>query len=113
MPMLRFVAYGEELNVVHPPRPADPKVPWEQQYAVKLRLKSTAMLPIGEGEAMGTGAQGGTRAGGAQAPAASGARRETPPAESPAGGTQSSTPAGAVEEGVKEGVRVLRGIFGR
>lgn len=48
--MLRMIAYGSELNLVHPPRPTDPKVPWEQQWAVKLRVKSmtTAMLGMGE-----------------------------------------------------------------
>jgi hypothetical protein len=44
--MLRLIAYGSELNLVHPPRPADPKQPWEQEWAVKVRVKSmtTAML---------------------------------------------------------------------
>lgn len=44
--MLRMIAYGSELNLVHPPRPADPKVPWEQLWAAKIRVKSqtTAML---------------------------------------------------------------------
>ena len=44
--MLRAIAYGNELNLVHPPRPTDPKVTWEQEWAVKVRLKSvtTAML---------------------------------------------------------------------
>ena len=26
--MLRVIAYGNELNLVHPPRPADPKAAW-------------------------------------------------------------------------------------
>lgn len=44
--MLRMIAYGNELNLAHPPRPTDPKVAWEPQWAVKLRVKSqtTAML---------------------------------------------------------------------
>jgi hypothetical protein len=44
--MLRMIAYGNELNLVHPPRPADAKQPWEQEWAVKVRVKSmsTAML---------------------------------------------------------------------
>src|SRR3990170_3076327 len=41
--MLNFIAYGDELNLVHPPRPKNPKQTWEQQYAVKVRLKSTGM----------------------------------------------------------------------
>ena len=44
--MLRMIAYGSELNLAHPPRPADPKVTWEPEWAVKVRVKSvtTAML---------------------------------------------------------------------
>lgn len=46
--MLRMIAYGSELNLAYPPRPSDPKVPWEPQWAVKVRVKSqtTAMLGI-------------------------------------------------------------------
>ncbi len=42
--MLRFTAYGRDLNVAWPEKPKDP------EWAVKLRLKSTAMLPLGAGE---------------------------------------------------------------
>lgn len=45
--MLRAIAYGHELNLVHPPRPADPKVAWEPQWAAKLRLKSVASAIVG------------------------------------------------------------------
>lgn len=38
--MTNLNAFGPELNVVHPPRPQDPKVTWEQQYQVRLRLRS-------------------------------------------------------------------------
>lgn len=41
--MLRFTAYGRELYVAWPEQPKEP------QWAVKLRLKSTAMLPLDEG----------------------------------------------------------------
>lgn len=49
--MLRAIAYGTEINLVHPPRPTDPKVTWEQEWAVKVRLKSvtTAMLGMDGG----------------------------------------------------------------
>lgn len=47
--MLRFVAYGEEVNFAHPPRPHDPKAPWNPEWAAKVRLKSTATTMIGEG----------------------------------------------------------------
>lgn len=107
--MLNGVAYGEELNLVHPPRPQDPKVAWDQQWAVKLRLRSGALVPLGEG--MGT--VGGRGADGA--PAAAGA--PAPSAPPPAGDGAPSSPmggaAGAVEQGVREGINTLRNLFGR
>lgn len=45
--MLRAIAYGHELNLAHPPRPTDPKVAWEPQWAVKLRVKSVASAIVG------------------------------------------------------------------
>ncbi len=45
--MLRLIAYGSELNLVHPPRPADPKATWEQVWATKVRVKSVASLMLG------------------------------------------------------------------
>jgi hypothetical protein len=99
MPMLQFIAYGDELNVVQPPRPQDPKQPWEQQYAVKVRLKSTSMLPLMDGmENMGMGAGGGVGAGAGGGQQAGG---EAQPGFNP------------VEEGVREGLRTLRGLIGR
>jgi hypothetical protein len=119
--MLNFIAYGDQLDVVFPPRPADPKVPWEQQYAVKLRLKSTSLTPLGEGLGGMSGAGRGseTTRGAAPAPApapapgsGSDASAGTAPAGQPAQGA-GGMPTDAVEQGVKEGVRVLRGLFGR
>jgi len=45
--MLRVIAYGNELNLASPPRPADPKAPWAPVWAVKLRLKSVATVMPG------------------------------------------------------------------
>jgi hypothetical protein len=45
MGMLSMIAYGDELNVSNPPKPA--KGPWNIDYTVKLRLKSTGMTMIG------------------------------------------------------------------
>lgn len=45
--MLRVIAYGSELNLAHPPRPADPKVRWEPVWAAKVRVKSVASLMMG------------------------------------------------------------------
>jgi hypothetical protein len=91
--MMRFIAYGDELNLAYPPRPQNPKETWEPQWAVKLRQKSTATTLLGMGAA--TAGQRGTRGGGEQ--------RE--------GGSEAvgETPGGAA---VKEGVKALRGVFG-
>lgn len=44
--MLQFIGYGEELNLVHPPKPKDPKQPWNIEWSVKARLKSTGMTTL-------------------------------------------------------------------
>jgi hypothetical protein len=38
--MLRLIAYGDELNLAHPPRPKDLKAKWQPIWAVKLRVKA-------------------------------------------------------------------------
>ena len=45
---LQFIGYGDELNIAWPPKPKDPKIPHEYVWAVKLRNKSTGMLPLGQ-----------------------------------------------------------------
>lgn len=45
--MLQFIAYGDELNLAHPPRPKDPKAEWNPIWTMKLRLKSTGFTPLG------------------------------------------------------------------
>jgi hypothetical protein len=47
---LQFIGYGDELNTAYPPKPKNPKIPHEYIWAVKLRNKSTGMLPLGQGE---------------------------------------------------------------
>jgi len=42
--MLQFIAYGDELNIVYPPR--DPAKPKDPIWTVKARRKSTGMLPL-------------------------------------------------------------------
>lgn len=44
--MLNFIAYGEEMNVIYPPKPADPLQPWNPIWTVKVRLKSTGMTML-------------------------------------------------------------------
>lgn len=91
---LRFIAYGEEANFAHPPRPQDPKTPWNPEWAVKVRLKSTASALLGE--------EGGTGGGGSRAGSA--------PAE---GGSRGGGAAAPAVDPVQEGIKALRGIFGR
>jgi hypothetical protein len=107
-PFLNFIAYGPEANFVHPPRPKDPKQAWEQQWAVKVRFKSTASTLLGD---MGGG--GGRRPARTQSPGQA-------PAEAPAGDASGEQAAGEPEQKpaagpdpVKEGINILRGIFGR
>jgi len=45
--MLRVIAYGDELNLVHPPRPKDPKAKWDPVWAVKLRVKAVTSGMLG------------------------------------------------------------------
>ena len=44
--MLQFIAYGEELNLIQPPKPKDPTQPWNPKWSVKVRLKSTGMTTL-------------------------------------------------------------------
>ena len=46
--MAQLVAYGGEANFVHPPRPQDPKVTWNQQWAVKVRYRSATGGILGQ-----------------------------------------------------------------
>ncbi len=45
---VRMIAYGQETNLIHPPRPADPRTPWEQEWTVRVRVKSTVMTLLGQ-----------------------------------------------------------------
>ena len=88
--MVRMIAYGPELNLTYPPRPSNPKLSWDPQWSVRLRLKSTSMTLLGEK---------------AEAPA----RRARPEREAPAAPAESATPL----QDIVNPVNVLRGLFGR
>lgn len=45
--MLRMVAFGPETHFVYPPKPANPATPWDPEWNVRVRVKSTAIFPIG------------------------------------------------------------------
>jgi len=98
---LRMIAYGSELNLAHPPRPTDPKVPWEPQWAVKVRVKSVAnaMLGMDMGEMMRGGGSGETAAQPQAAPAGEAAKKDEKPP--------------SATDGALDAVNKLRGLFGR
>ncbi|HOD36226.1 MAG TPA: hypothetical protein PLR20_03915 [Syntrophales bacterium] len=48
--MLQFIGYGDELNIAYPPKPKNSTKPHEYIWTVKLRNKSTGMLPLGQEE---------------------------------------------------------------
>lgn len=86
--MLRMIAYGTELNLAHPPKPANPNQVWEPQWAVKVRLKSVANAMLGM-ESMGETGSGKPRRGNADQPQGEGAM-----------------------EGIGKGMDKLKGVFG-
>lgn len=45
--MLSMVAYGPETNITWPPKPADPSQPWNPEWNVRVRTKSTATAMLG------------------------------------------------------------------
>jgi hypothetical protein len=100
--MLQLHAYGGELNHVYPPKPADPKAPWDPEWYVKVRLKSTGMTPLG-GEEGGRRSRGAARPSQQQAPATQTAP-ERQQAEQPARPNSAPSPLDAVNK--------LKGLFG-
>jgi hypothetical protein len=59
---LQMAAYGGEANFVYPPRPADPKVAWNQQWQVKVRYRSATGGMLGM-SMPGAGGRGGGQRG--------------------------------------------------
>ena len=101
-PFLNFIAYGPEANFAQPPRPQDPKQAWEPLWTVKARFKSTASTLLGDASG-GGGRRPARTQGPSQAPAAA-----------EAGAEQTAEPAQKTgPDPLKEGVNILRGIFGR
>ena len=96
-------AFGGEQSFVHPPRPADARAPWNQEWAATVRFSSFAMTSE---EMSGAGNSGGSR------PSRSGRASESgAPSQAGQGSTSgTSSTTDAVRQGA-EGV--LRGIFGR
>ena len=101
-PFFNFIAYGPEANFAQPPRPQDPKQAWEPLWTVKARFKSTASTLLGDASG-----GGGRRPARTQGPSPA-------PAAAEAGAEQTAEPAQKTgPDPLKEGVNILRGIFGR
>lgn len=106
--MVQGIAYGQELNLVHPPRPADPRQAWEQEWTARVRVKSVAMLPLQEHEAhrgaspRGMGSMAGTP----------GAMAEPSEAEAPTPSEPTARETPSIP-GLPAVGNVLKGLFGR
>lgn len=93
---LQFIAYGPEANFAHPPRPSDARQPWNPEWAVKVRFKSTA------GTMLGADSEG-SRA----------ARPSRDTGSTPSEDRAATQPAPAAPDPMKEGINILKGLFGR
>jgi hypothetical protein len=98
--MLRMIAYGGELNLAHPPRPSDPRKPWEPEWSARVRVKATTMAMLG----MDTGAM-----------ARPGADTGASPADAPrqAQEDRPAIPGMPAIPGAGKAIDAIRGIFGR
>lgn len=106
--MLRMIAYGNELNLVHPPRPADPRTPWEQEWAVRVRVKSTTMAALGQDVDASMERQGSRQRDRAPSMADPATAGQQPPAQAE---EQRSIIPGL--PGAGKALDSIRGIFGR
>lgn len=110
MTLLNLNGFGPELNVVYPPRPQDPKIDWNQEYVVKLRLRSytssIAGMPSGPSS---RGAA--TRPTQAPPPSQDSAPVEPQNTGSPA--PTGGVPIPDIGNAVEGGVKLLKGLFGR
>ena len=94
--MVQGIAYGQELNLVHPPRPTDRKVAWAPEWSARVRVKSVAMLPLED--------SAGKRRAAAEAPTSKTDKGEEAPEQ------KSLLPVLPGIPGVGE---ALKGLFGR
>ncbi|MFA6898951.1 MAG: hypothetical protein WC256_01940, partial [Desulfurivibrionaceae bacterium] len=94
--MVRMIAYGTELNLAHPPKPTNPNLVWEPQWAVKVRLKSVANAILGM-ESMGD-----------RDNAVSGRDSSSRPRR----GNANQPESDGGPDGVGQGLEKLKGVFG-
>lgn len=101
--MVRGIAYGQELNLVHPPRPTDKRIPWEQEWVARVRVKSVTMLPLGE-----DGQQSSRSSNRSSKQASDNQARENTDGQSPKTEEEKSAIPGLPDVG-----KALKGLFGR
>ncbi|MDZ7920778.1 hypothetical protein [Rhodoferax sp.] len=94
--MVQGMAYGQELNLAYPPRPADRRVAWAPEWSARVRVKSQAMLPLED--------SAGRRRAAAEAPSSKTDKSEQAPEQ------KSLLPVLPGIPGVGE---ALKGLFGR
>ncbi len=96
--LVQMVAYGREANFVYPPRPANPKVAWNQEWQVKVRYRSATGGMLGMAmPGMGGDAEDNPRRGGQR-----GAQEQSAP----------QTPADAKAERRKALMKGLGSVLG-
>lgn len=112
--MVQGIAYGNELNLAHPPRPADRKLPWAPEWTARIRVKSAAMLSL-EGDGRSRRAPG--RADQHPLPTDAHATHGAPDAATGTGQPDSAPPPSPNTPpklpGMPELGNVLKGLFGR
>jgi len=64
--MLMFTAFGDQATYIHPPRPEDQRVPWDQEWFSRVSFKSTRMDMVTQKGVMDLSTMSGS--GGASAP---------------------------------------------
>ena len=89
--MLNMIAYGNELNVSHPPRPEKAPANWQPEWTARVRIKSTGMTMLGMEDSR-EAQRGG---------------RNSPATES----ADNSAPA-SIQDVVPNPVKLLKGLFG-
>jgi hypothetical protein len=68
--MVQAIAYGPEMNVAFPPRPASKKAAWKPEWEARVRTKSQTNTILGLGQAMagsGSGSNSNTNSSGSSA----------------------------------------------
>lgn len=92
--MSNMIAYGQELNLSHPPKPPKAAAGWQPEWTAKVRVKSTGMTMLGA--------------------AARGERGERRKAAREEGGGEKDAVGGMPPiPNVNDAVNVIKGIFGR